>query len=76
MKNIKITITILFITFCNFIFSSAPQELFKQFNYNRIFVETGSYHGHGISAALNNKFDEIHSIEISPVIETSALSLQ
>lgn len=32
---------------------------------NRIFIETGSYMGDGIQAALNSGFQEIYSIEIT-----------
>lgn len=33
---------------------------------NRVFVETGSYIGDGIKAALNAGFEEVYSVDISP----------
>lgn len=42
---------------------SATAKLFSEFNYNRVFVETGTYKGGGIRAALQAGFEIIHSIE-------------
>ncbi len=47
-----------------FLFCSADPGFFCQFP-NRYFVETGSYEGGGIAAALRDGFIEIHSIELS-----------
>lgn len=41
-------------------------ELFKRYAYNNFFIETGSYEGNGISAAIESGFKTIISIEITP----------
>lgn len=42
---------------------SLSPGLLEQFNYNSVFVETGSGQGEGIQAALDAGFKSIHSIE-------------
>lgn len=42
---------------------SASANLFREFNYNSIFVETGTYKCGGIFAALSAGFKTVHSIE-------------
>ncbi|MFZ4099503.1 MAG: hypothetical protein ACOYKZ_04155 [Chlamydiia bacterium] len=37
---------------------------FHEFNYNRVFFETGTYGGSGIKAALQAGFPVVHSIDI------------
>jgi len=44
---------------------SASVETFRRY-LNPVFIETGSYKGHGIQYALNAGFEEIYSIEILP----------
>ena len=41
------------------------KEILSKYNYNDIFVETGTYHGEGIRIALQTGFKEIHSVEYS-----------
>lgn len=42
-------------------------KLFKKYkSTHNTFIETGSYIGDGIQSALNAKFDNIYSMEISP----------
>ena len=44
----------------------ALYNLLKKFNKNKLFVETGIFHGDGIRSAIaSNMFDEIHSIDIN-----------
>jgi hypothetical protein len=43
----------------------ANAEIFAKYR-NRVFVETGSYVGDGIRAALAAGFEVVHSIELSP----------
>jgi hypothetical protein len=40
-------------------------ELFTKYNNNKIFVETGSYAGDGIQAALDSGYNRVYSIELS-----------
>ena len=42
---------------------SASASLFREFNYNKVFVETGTYKCGGIKAALQAGFKMVHSIE-------------
>jgi len=49
----------------SFSFADAPRDLFKQHNYNKVFVETGTYHGDGVRMALDAGFDEVYSVEYS-----------
>ena len=42
-------------------------NIFKKYNYNNYFVETGSYKGEGIQKALEAKFKNIISVEITPL---------
>ena len=51
----------------------ANQALYKYIN--PVFVETGTYFGEGVAAALEAKFKEIHSIEISPSIHATVSEL-
>jgi hypothetical protein len=44
----------------------ADYKLFKKFNYNKIFIETGSFIGGGINQAYHAGFKKVISIEISP----------
>jgi hypothetical protein len=41
-------------------------DLLREFNYNRYFVETGTWHGDGVRAALKAGFKDIRSVELSP----------
>ena len=44
----------------------ALYDLLKKFNKNKLFVETGIFHGGGIRSAIaSNMFNEIHSIDIN-----------
>lgn len=43
------------------------KNIFKKYNYNNYFVETGSYKGEGIQKALDAKFKNIISVEITPL---------
>ena len=39
------------------------REIIERYNYNDIFIETGTWHGEGVSLALSVGFKEIHTIE-------------
>ena len=41
------------------------EEIIRKYNYNDIFIETGTYYGDGIMLALQVGFKEIHSIDCS-----------
>ena len=45
---------------------SGIKNIFYNYNYNRTFIETGSYYGDGIQKALDAGFENIISIEITP----------
>lgn len=40
-------------------------NIFEKYNYNNIFIETGSYLGDGIQLAIDANFKNIYSIELS-----------
>ncbi len=44
------------------------KEIIGKYNYNDIFIETGTYHGDGITLALHVGFKEIHSVEYSSLL--------
>ncbi len=53
--------------FCyNNVFANTNREVFVKYP-NKYFVETGSFYGEGIQAALDAGFPNIHSIELSPL---------
>ena len=39
---------------------------FHEFNYNRVFVETGTYGGSGLKIALEAGFSQLYSIDVEP----------
>jgi hypothetical protein len=46
---------------------TASASIFSEYP-NRVFIETGSYHGDGIQQALDAGFDEVWSIECDPAL--------
>jgi hypothetical protein len=42
------------------------ETLLREFSYNRYFLETGTWHGDGVRAALRAGFRDIRSVELSP----------
>nr|MDN3507408.1 hypothetical protein [Simkaniaceae bacterium] len=48
-----------------FAFANIGPQGFSEFNYNRYFVETGTYVGNGFKKALEANFSHIYSIEIN-----------
>ena len=44
---------------------TAPNLFFKQFNYNRFFIESGSCQGDGIQNAIDSGYKYIYSVELS-----------
>jgi len=49
----------------NSIFSTCPNIGFKKFNYNSVFIETGTWYGTGVETAIQSGFAKIYSIELS-----------
>ena len=58
------TIALLLIAPLSIIANIGPKG-FHAYNYNRVFVETGTFKGEGIQNALKAGFQEIHSLELN-----------
>lgn len=64
IKN-KILILLVLISISTYGFASSRSHTFKSY-LNDVFVETGTYMGHGVQFALDAGFQQVYSIELSP----------
>lgn len=56
---------ILYVLLSGVVFGTHPNDQFRKYAYNSTFIETGTWYGSGIEAALNSGFKKIYSIELS-----------
>ncbi len=65
MKQLFALFFLIFLTLQSTVYSDTSSAVFSKY-INPVFIETGSFMGHGIQKAIDAGFPEIYSIELAP----------